>query len=162
MNGLPCACGSGQAFDACCGPLISGEAAAETAEALMRSRYTAYSRQAIGYLEKTSSRDQRKTFSRREAAAWARVANFTGLKVVASEGGGPEDQEGMVEFSATYEQHGAERVLHERSRFVREDGVWRYAGGSKGNTVRRETPKVGRNDPCPCGSGRKYKKCCGR
>ena len=31
---------------------------------------------------------------------------------------------------------------------------------SKPDTFRRDTPKIGRNEPCPCGSGRKFKKCC--
>ncbi|MDQ5980957.1 MAG: motif domain protein, partial [Verrucomicrobiota bacterium] len=47
--------------------------------------------------------------------------------------------------------------------FGRDEGRWVYTGqvDEPGKTVRRETPKVGRNDPCPCGSGKKYKKCCG-
>ena len=128
----------------------------------MRSRYVAYARQAIDYLEATSGGEARRTFQRREVAQWARSARFTGLKVVACEAGGADDNQGVVEFTATYEELGRVQKLHERSRFAREHGAWRYVGSSGARQVRRERPKVSRNAPCPCGSGQKYKRCCGR
>jgi len=157
----PCPCGAGRPFDACCGPYLRGDAEAPTAETLMRSRYTAYARADIDYIERTSSAEVRRGFSRRDATAWANAATFTQLEVLAAERGEAGDDEGVVDFAATYDEAGRTRVLRERSRFVREEGAWRYAGGSKGETVKREAPKVGRNDPCPCGSGKKFKKCCG-
>ena len=156
-----CHCGTDRPFEACCGPLLSGAIAPPTAEALMRSRYSAYCRGAVGWLHDTSTAEIQRSFSRQEVAAWARAATFTGLRVLAVEGGGVGDEAGTVDFSASYIERGEPRVLRERSAFVREEGLWRYAGGTRGETVRRETAKVGRNDPCPCGSGRKAKKCCG-
>ncbi len=132
----------------------------------MRSRYVAYARQAIDYLETTSGGEARRTFQRSQVAHWARSARFIGLDVIACEAGGPEDSEGMVEFTATFEERGRVQKLHERSRFAREhgalDSAWRYMGSDSARPVRREHSKVGRNAPCPCGSGRKYKRCCGR
>lgn len=156
-----CPCGTGRPFAECCGPYLSGSAAPPTAEALMRSRYTAYARERVDYVEATTAAAERAEFDRRGAATWARTATFTKLEVLATERGGEGDDEGVVDFAATFEEAGRTKVLRERSRFVREDGAWRYAGGSKGESVRREAPKVGRNDPCPCGSGKKFKKCCG-
>ena len=162
MSKESCACGSGRGYARCCGPFLSGEALPETAEELMRSRYVAYTRQDIDYLESTSSAAVRKTFKRRQAKKWARSATFTGLDVQATELGGPEDMAGIVEFEASFQERGKPHILHERSAFGREDGAWRYTGGTKSPAVRRTGTKVGRNDPCPCGSGKKYKKCCGR
>ena len=70
--------------------------------------------------------------------------------------------EGEVEFICRFNQNGEEQVLHERSRFRRDEGTWRFVDGQlvKAKPLRRESPKVGRNDPCPCGSGKKFKKCC--
>jgi len=68
-----------------------------------------------------------------------------------------------VDFSAHFKTEGKEHEHREIAMFARENGRWVYAGqaAGPGNTVRREAPKVGRNDPCPCGSGKKFKKCCG-
>jgi SEC-C motif-containing protein len=128
---------------------------------MMRSRYTAYSRAEIEYLYETSAAPVRRTFSRTDAATWAKVATFTGLEVHGVEAGAADDDVGMVDFTATWTELGTTKLLRERSRFVREAGAWRYSGGDRGETVRREGPKVGRNDPCPCSSGKKHKKCCG-
>ena len=69
-----------------------------------------------------------------------------------------------MEFTATYKERGLVKPHHEISRFSRVDGQWYYVDGElvKPATEQRQRPKVGRNEPCPCGSGRKYKKCCGR
>ena len=155
-----CPCGTGKAFDACCGPYLAGWEQAPTAEALMRSRFTAYTRADVDYLEATSGGDAKAEFSKKDAAAWANSATFTRLEVLETVAGGADDTSGVVDFAATYVEHGKTLVLRERSRFAREDGAWRYVGREKAAPKRAE-PKVGRNDPCPCGSGQKYKKCCG-
>jgi len=157
-----CPCGSGKHHDACCGPYLAGHDSPKTAEGLMRSRFCAFVHERVDYLETTSGGAARADFSPRDAAAWARNATFTNLEVHATEQGGEGDTHGMVEFSATYTENGKTQVLHERSIFERIEGAWRYMGRAKGKTVAREAPKVGRNDPCPCGSGNKYKKCCGK
>jgi len=157
-----CPCGSGLAFETCCEPIING-APAPTAEALMRSRYTAYVKRAVDHLGRSLSEEQRKDYSAEQARSWAEQSEWLGLKILRTEKGGPDDSEGLVEFSARYHADGKEQEHLETALFTRESGAWVYAGQmpSQGQTVRRESPKVGRNDPCPCGSGKKYKKCCG-
>ncbi len=157
-----CPCGSGLAFDACCGPIIAG-APAVTAEALMRSRYSAYVVRAFDHLGTSLSAEQRKDFSADEAKRWAESSEWLGLTVHRTDQGGQGDTAGAVEFTARFKTEGKEHEHHEIALFSREDGRWVYAGhaGGPGKTIRRETPKTGRNDPCPCGSGKKFKKCCG-
>ena len=155
MNGMtPCPCGSGTAYGACCGPLHDGAPAA-TAEALMRSRYTAYVRGAIDYLVETHDGE----VDRAGIETWARESRWLGLEIVAVERGGERDDEGMVEFIARGQSRGQPFAHHERSRFRRVAGRWRYLDGTQ--PPARAQAKPGRNDPCPCGSGKKYKRCHG-
>ena len=157
-----CPCGSSLEFEACCGPIIAG-ASAPTAEALMRSRYSAYVKHDFAHLEKTLSEAQRKDFDLADAKRWAETSEWLGLTIHQVEKGAAADNEGMVHFTARFKNEGKEHDHNEAAVFTREEGKWVYAGllQQKGQTIRRETPKVGRNDPCPCGSGKKYKKCCG-
>jgi len=159
-----CHCGSGKPFEACCGPYISGAAVAPTAEALMRSRYSAYAAGAIDYLGDTLHPDYKADWDRDATERWASQSEWTGLEIHGTEGGGENDDEGFVEFAASFKEKGEPKVHVERSRFLKHEGRWYYADGltPKPATQRNEGPKVGRNDPCPCGSGKKYKKCCGR
>ena len=152
----PCPCGSGKPYPACCGVLHDG-VPAKTAEALMRSRYAAYALGKYAYLAETVTEDLRDGFRTADMAASARGLSWTGLEVVRTEKGGPGDTAGVVEFAARYVHDGKPGVQREVSRFVREDGRWLYAGA----VAPPSNAKVGRNDPCPCGSGKKYKKCCG-
>jgi SEC-C motif domain protein len=157
-----CPCGSGLAFEACCGPIIAG-APAPTAEALMRSRYSAYVQHAYAHLERSLSTAQRRDFAPADAKRWAEGSEWLGLEIRSVRQGGPEDATGVVEFAARFRVGGQEKTHLETALFAREDGRWVYAGQEEIHPVpvRRETPKIGRNDPCPCGSGKKYKKCCG-
>lgn len=158
-----CPCGSSGTFDDCCGPLLSGDKRAPTAEALMRSRYTAFTRADIKYLERTHHPKTREELDLAGAGKWAREAEWQGLDIIATESGGQDDESGEVEFKARYRLNGENCVLHEISEFTRKQGTWYYVDGRMPQVrqYRRETPKVGRNDPCICGSGKKYKKCCG-
>jgi SEC-C motif-containing protein len=88
------------------------------------------------------------------------------LEIIECVAGGILDQTGIVEFIASFEESGKQHQLHERSNFERRDGKWFYVDGVFPSTprmdVRNASPvKAGRNDPCPCGSGNKFKKCCG-
>ena len=158
---MSCPCGSGVALEACCGPLHEGAAAA-TAEALMRSRYSAHVLGHVDYILATHDAATRGRLDRRAVERWARESEWLGLAIVARERGGAGDDDGVVEFKATYRAGGATIVHHERSRFRRDDGRWFYVDGDivKPAPVRRAA-SAGRNDPCPCGSGKKYKRCCG-
>ncbi len=158
--GQACECGSGRPFGECCGPLLGGEAVAATAEALMRSRYVAYARGEVDYLVATQAPETRPASLRQDVAAWARAARFTGLSVTAVERGGHAEVDGFVTFSARFVEGGRAQALSERSRFARRAAGWVYVDGQPA-PVRTAEGKVGRNAPCPCGSGRKYKQCCG-
>ena len=161
---MTCVCGKGPSTDECCGQLIKGERKAETAEALMRSRYAAYALEDIDYIVATHDPDSPEQVDRDSAAQWAKDATWEGLEIVATEAGGGDDDQGMVEFIASYNAEGHSITHHERSQFRKVDGQWFYHDGEmvKAKPVVRAKPKVGRNEPCPCGSGKKYKKCCGR
>ena len=158
-----CPCGSDLAYAECCEPLIKGVRAAETAERLMRSRYTAYARKEVGYLHTSLHPDHRKDFDEKTTRAWAEKSQWYGLEIVKTEAGGPDDAEGKVEFIATFSQDGAKQRHHESADFKKVDGTWYLVNGEAvaPQQVVRTSPKVGRNDPCPCGSGKKHKKCCG-
>lgn len=159
-----CPCGSGADFDDCCSPVIRGEQQADTAEALMRSRYSAYAVGEIDYLTDSLHPDSRHDHDPAAARRWAEHSQWLGLEVVSKERGGVADEEGLVEFIAAYKDKSGVRRHHEIGRFKKAEGRWFYLDGStpKPVTQAREAPKVGRNDPCPCGSGRKYKKCCAK
>jgi len=150
-----CPCDPARNFSECCGPYLNGEAPPPTAEALMRSRYSAYVRGEFAYLLATwhASNRQQVDFSAQEGIRW------TGLEILNTAAGGPDDREGTVEFIVSYTQAGTDRTMYEKSRFVQEDGRWFYIDGI---IMPQRSAKVGRNEPCPCGSGRKYKKCCHR
>ncbi|MCF7989736.1 MAG: YchJ family protein [Thiohalocapsa sp.] len=125
----PCPCGGSRAFDDCCGPIIAGEREAETAEALMRSRYTAYALRELDYL-----RDSWHPASRPAALDGAADAKWIGLDILACRDGGRKDAEGIVEFVARFKIGGRARRLHEISRFARVDGRWYYVDGEPGPT----------------------------
>jgi SEC-C motif-containing protein len=160
---MTCPCGRGETLEACCGPVLGGAAAA-TAEDLMRSRYTAYVLANIDHVVATHDPATRDTVDRAASEAWAKQSTWLGLDIVATEAGGADDTTGMVEFVAKFSLAGRVQQHHERSRFRKEDGRWYYVDGDiqKARPVEREAPKVGRNEPCPCGSGKKFKKCHGQ
>lgn len=183
---MTCPCGSNRPYDECCGPYIAGTTKPATAEALMRSRYTAFTRGAFDYIGNTFSPKAQSEAHAKGAREWAESGTFKRLNIVATEKGGLGDRKGLVEFVATYEQDGVGWDHHEVSHFGRNsEDEWVYLGGNGhrhpegeghhhghdhghghhhhhgGEPVRRAEPKVGRNDPCPCGSGKKFKKCHG-
>lgn len=128
----------------------------------MRSRYTAYATGAIDYVVATHDPKKRIPSLREQVGKWADGARFTGLEVRSTDGGGPGDSLGEVEFVATYVEAGKTHTLREISTFRRIRGAWFYVEGKTPHTdtVVRADIKVGRNDPCACGSGKKSKKCC--
>jgi len=156
-----CPCNSGLTYGACCEPYISGAKNAPTAEALMRSRYTAYVEHAIDYIVETCAQDEKDKIDVKQTRDWSEKSKWLGLKIISTEKGGPEDTEGNVEFQASFEMNGLRDIHHEKAKFKKREGRWFYEEGNVvPKTVVRTGPKVGRNEPCPCGSGKKYKHCC--
>lgn len=156
-----CPCGSGKELDACCGPYVAGDKAAPTAEALMRSRFTAYALGNAKYLRSTLCKTEQAEGELSEAEI--KAATWQSLEIRATEAGLEDDDTGMVEFVARFKSGGEQHAHHERSTFIREDGRWVYESGIfNPKSAPITSTKVGRNDPCPCGSGLKFKKCCGK
>jgi SEC-C motif-containing protein len=118
----------------------------------MRARYSAYALGEIDFLLATGADADRAGIT-----AFAQRARFVRLRVEATESGGPADTAGTVSFAAQFVEAGRLQELRERSRFGRRDGRWQYLDGD----ARVELLAMGRNDSCPCGSGRKFKKCHG-
>ncbi|MGU5654610.1 YchJ family protein [Aeromonas allosaccharophila] len=148
-----CPCGSTLSLELCCGSLHSG-AVADTPEQLMRSRYSAF---VLGLGEYLVQSWHPAHLGGLTAAELSQTdTHWDGLEIIASQGG-PQDETGMVEFKAWFLKGDERHCLHERSRFVRYQGRWVYTEGE----IDPLPLKTGRNDPCPCGSGKKHKKCCG-
>lgn len=158
-----CPCGSGLVFEKCCEPYLKGRPA-PTAEALMRSRYTAFVVGDVGHLYNTLDFSKRDKFDEAGIRAWMDKSLWIGLKIYSVEQGGRDDTWGEIEFAARFEMDGELKEHFERGRFKKKDGAWYYVDGrvKGGDTIVRDAPKVGRNDPCTCGSGKKFKKCCGK
>lgn len=120
-----CPCGSGRAYAACCGPCHDGTSPAPSAEALMRSRYSAFVLGNATYLLHSWHASTRPaTLDLKDDPT-----RWLGLKILAHSGGGPDEREGTVEFVARYKAGGKAGRLHEVSRFVREEGQWYYLDG---------------------------------
>ena len=119
-----CPCGTGLPLAECCGRLHDGTATAATAEQLMRSRYSAFALGDAGYLLTTWHPRTRPT-----ALDLDPGVRWTGLDVLATGGGSPLETEGTVEFRAHYLVGREAGAQHERSRFLREQGRWRYLDG---------------------------------
>jgi SEC-C motif-containing protein len=125
----------------------------------MRSRYSAFVLGDIDYIDRTHALEVRGDFNRAEAARTASEVEWQGLDVLASSETGDT---GTVEFSIRFRRGGQDFGQHELSSFRREAGCWLYVGGKVGpKPPPRHVVKIGRNDPCPCQSGKKHKKCCG-
>jgi SEC-C motif-containing protein len=156
-----CPCGSGRPYSECCEPYISGAAKAPTAEALMRSRYSAYAEHAVDYIVNTCVHQGKDDIDYQSTRKWSEQSTWLGLKILAVEKGGFADSEGTVEFEASYESGGMKEIHHERAQFKKDSGEWLYEEGRIiPKTIVRSSPKTGRNDPCPCGKKKKYKHCC--
>ncbi|MBC3910445.1 YchJ family protein [Undibacterium umbellatum] len=123
MSSKACPCGSTKSFDLCCGPYISGAAVTSTAEALMRSRYTAYTLNDEAYLRATW--DERTC--PKERITHDDPTKWLGLEVKKFKADGDN---ATVEFVARYKIGGKAHRLHELSRFVRYEGKWFYVDGS--------------------------------
>jgi len=160
-----CPCGTGDALADCCGPFIEGTARPERAEQLMRARYTAHTQSAMAYILATHHPATRADIDENATARWASESEWLGLEIIDVEGGGTEDDTARIQFTARYRDGTKRRhVHHELGVFERYHGQWYFRDAEMPpvNQFRRDIPKQGRNEPCACGSGRKFKKCCGQ
>lgn len=150
----------------CCGPYLAGLKKSPTAESLMRSRYSAYATHNMDYIKKTHKHDPKDKFDQEASLKWAKESEWKGIVIHKTLNGTEKDQKGIVEFTALYADKKTGKSLEhkEKSLFEKINGEWIFLEGQVigMDPLKRLTPKVGRNDPCYCGSGKKHKKCCGR
>lgn len=119
-----CPCGSGASFVACCGAIHTGARGADTAEDLMRSRYTAFAVGDEAYLLRSWH-----PATRPESVRLDPRHRWTCLEVVDASGG-PGDEAGTVTYRAhSRGRDGRAGVLVERARFGRRAGRWVYVDG---------------------------------
>ena len=152
-------------YSACCAPVLEAGKPAATAQALMRARYSAFALGKIDFLyESLGARGAPRFRPQGRDFTGRRSRNGWDLRFFSTEQGEAGDATGFVEFIAHFVLDGEERAHRERSlfRFDADDGRWYFVDEAN----RKPAPIVkgaqpGRNDPCPCGSGKKYKKCCG-
>ncbi len=159
-----CYCGAATPFSECCEPLIKGDAEAQTAEALMRSRYSAFVKAEVNYILNTVHPDKKTEDDEKSIRSWAEKSDWIKFELIESTNGGPDDDEGQVEFIAHFRAKEKRQQHHEIAIFKKLENKWYFfeAETPEVKQVIRETPKIGRNEPCTCGSGKKYKKCCGK
>lgn len=148
-----CPCGSALEYSLCCEPYLSGYIVPPTPARLMRSRYSAFVTKNAEYLINTWHPSLQAANFRADIEAGFAGTQWLGLTVF-DEAPGRNEQEGFVSFVARFREDSRHGAIIERSRFLFENGHWYYIDGQR--------PAIGRNDPCPCGSGKKFKKCCGQ
>ena len=126
----------------------------------MRSRFTAHAVHDFRHLHRTYLATAKKPFT--DADIDTGGVPWTRLVVHQHEAGAKPDT-AFVDFSAYFQDGDKEGALHEKAEFQRIDGRWFYTRAVReGPAPVKAAPKVGRNDPCPCGSGKKFKHCCGK
>lgn len=122
----PCPCGTAKALADCCLPYIRRQKPAPTAEALMRSRYSAHVLAEVDYLWETWDDNQRRNSSRQEILDWASSCQWLGLSILSTQAGREGDSEGIVAFIASYSQRGKIQQHHEISLFRKQGEQWLY------------------------------------
>ncbi len=124
-----CPCGSGMAYADCCQRFWATQQKPNTAEQLMRSRYTAFVLEKSQYLVNTHHADFRSPDELKALKQSFKGTQWQGLEIITTDLGQAEDETGMVEFKAYFKSLGKSQVLHERSQFVKEQGQWFYTKG---------------------------------
>lgn len=164
-----CPCCSLKKYSDCCQPIIEKNIPPSNAEALMRSRYSAYSLKKVSYIYNTYAKKERVKQSLNDIKSWAEETLWLKLIIhpLPQEHINTSHTNNEVLFSAYYltktqKNNLTEKYFYrmrEHSEFVKEDGFWRYLRGSV--TEHEKMAYPARNSLCPCTSGKKFKVCCG-
>lgn len=149
-----CPCNNEVDYEKCCKPFLKRIEKAPSPEKLMRSRYSAYVKGEIDYLIETTRPQNRDLYKREDLINWSNNSIWEKLEIISIRSGNESSTSGLVEFKAYYTQNGKKEIHHELSIFKKENDIWYFDYG----TTPRE---IGKNEYCICGSGKKYKKCCG-
>lgn len=129
MSDELCPCGSEAFLADCCQPFIDGKTFPSTAEALMRSRYTAFVLKKVGYIQDTMTGPSLARFNPIETFNWLENVEWTGLNIISTEEGQEDDERGVVEFQAHYQEEGQTLNILERSEFEKLNDRWFYVSG---------------------------------
>ncbi len=156
-KGQSCPCGSSKLWDDCCEPIISLTKPATTAEALMRARFSAHVAGSQTFLQYSMLENAGKPV---EVLPEAGQSAWTRLAIHSHELGKTPDM-ATVDFTAWFVEGEKERPHDEKGEFKKVGDTWFYSRALRlGPAPVKAAVKTGRNDPCPCGSGKKYKHCC--
>lgn len=120
---MPCPCGSNEKYESCCGPYHNGAAVAPNAEKLMRSRYSAFAMKNMNYIIKTTDPVDLVKFDRTANERWMLESEFLKLEILQSS---ENENQGTVEFQATFKHMGKVQTHHEVSAFRKINGNWFY------------------------------------
>ena len=155
MSNLSCPCGS-VLYSQCCQPLHIGKTKAQSAEQLMRSRYSAFAKYEIDYIVKTTALGQQQALDVKAIADWSKANQWLKLEIVKAQEK-LDKNHAQVEFKAHYVDQNSHtqqvEIHHEISHFVRHENEWYFLDPT---TDQQITMK----QPCICGSGKKFKQCC--
>ncbi|MBF0107048.1 MAG: YchJ family protein [Deltaproteobacteria bacterium] len=155
----PCPCGTGINYENCCQPHILGLEKPLSAEKLLRSRYTAFVAGETDYIKTTHHPDTAKDLDMQSIIEWSRNSSWLSLEIINIDESTEKDTT-FIEFCAKYTQKDGTHHHNETSIFKKKDDTWFFYDVKKNKPIVKD-PAPGRNDPCTCGSGKKYKKCCG-
>ncbi|NRD18460.1 Sec-C motif domain protein [Winogradskyella eckloniae] len=128
---MNCYCGTNKTYQACCEVFHLNNGKTETAEQLMRSRYSAFVLANGDYLMATHHKSTRPTKEKKAIVKWAKSVQWIKLEVLDTSKGSKDDAEGTVTFNAYFFENGKVDVIHEKSAFVKEDNHWYYLGLSR-------------------------------
>lgn len=151
-----CPCCSQKNYQECCGPFIENSILPNSPEELMRSRYTAFCRKNIDYIIKTMCGAAAENFDILQTKKSCNHIKWIKLNIISTKL--MADGAGFVEFVAHYIIDNKQYILHELSEFHFINKRWYYVDGK--HLHNNNIEKIRRNDLCPCGSGKKYKRCC--
>ncbi len=122
-----CPCGQNLPFEACCKKYIEGSLNAPTPEALMRSRYSAYTQGEVAYIEQTMQGQPLQEFDSEDTKTWLKEVKWLGLKVIQAKQ--KSEKLGFVSFEARYHYQGKDHAICEKSEFHKINDKWVYVGG---------------------------------
>ena len=151
MPEMHCPCGQGS-YAACCQPLHAGLAQAQSAQQLMRSRYSAFAKQEIDYIVKTTALGQQPALDVPAIADWSKSNRWLRLEIIQANEK-LDKTHAQVEFKAYYHDGQQAQAHHEVSHFVRQGGAWYFLDPTA-------ALQTGMKQPCICASGKKFKQCC--
>ncbi len=125
---MNCTCGRDKSYNECCGLVHQSISNALKEEDLMRSRYVAFTKGMGDYLMESHHSLTRDLSQKNEIVNWANSVKWLNLEILEVQEGEENDMEGIVEFKAHFKERLRKNCIHERSKFLREYGVWKYFG----------------------------------